>query len=222
MQGDESLVSVMTELNLNNQLLLQDILCVYGHIAIDNKISHIRLTTLDDLHMTLQFKHADIPSLVEKIIQVDNDQDDSEADMKSRLLRMGEHAAMKRGLSTVQVNEMAYPGSILEYLIIFGVCLPTLCYKFRKLLYFGFQWIPLPQDLSNLLLKFLDNDSVLLSIIVLELIIHLGETLLLLRPRLEYYRVPNDFLIEWYFFGLLEGYAPVRRLGKLAKRKLNS
>lgn len=53
---------------------------------------------------------------------------------------------------------------------------------------------------------------------LLEVLMHLAETLIFLRPKLQFYRVPPDFLIEWYLFGILEGFAPVKRLSRMASR----
>ncbi|QLL30818.1 hypothetical protein HG536_0A06330 [Torulaspora globosa] len=202
---------IITHMNKDHKLALEDYLYVYGGVPITEKIKHVRLHGIELECMTLQFMHEDIDCDVEKTILFKPPLKDwSEA--KSRLVTMAHEAADKRNLSHIQINDMSYPDTAIEYIVIIGVFLPFICYKWRKVL----SWLPLP----SLVIEFLDNDNVLRGIMALAIVTHVLETWTLLRPRLNYYRVPTDFLVEWYLFGLLEGFAPVKRLERMAREKL--
>ncbi|QLQ78381.1 hypothetical protein HG537_0A06280 [Torulaspora globosa] len=202
---------IVTHMNKDHKLALEDYLYVYGGVPITEKIKHVRLQSIELESMTLQFSHEDIDCDVEKTIVFKPALKDwSEA--KSRLVTMAHEAADKRNLSRIQINDMSYPDTFVEYLVIIGVFMPFICYKWRQVLL----WLPLP----SIVVEFLDNDNVLRVIMVLEILTHFLETWTLLRPRLNYYRVPTDFLVEWYLFGLLEGFAPVKRLERMAREKL--
>lgn len=204
--------SIVTHMNRDHKLALEDYLYVYGNVPIRDEIRHVRLLNIDLELMTIQFNHEDIEFDIEKAIIFDPPLKDwSEA--KTRLVKMAHEAADKRHLSYIQVSDMCYPSTLVEYFILLGISLPVICYFFRQVLY----WLPFP----SVVLEFLDNDNVLRSIIGLVIGIHLVETWVFLKPKLQFYRVPTDFLIEWYLFGVLEGYPPVRRLEKMAAAKLN-
>lgn len=204
--------SIVTHMNKDHKIALEDYLYIYGNVPITDDIRRVRLLNIDLDLMTIQFNHEDIEFDIEKAIIFNPPLKDwSEA--KGRLVKMAHEAADKRHLSYIQVNDMCYPSSLVEYLIIVGVSLPVVCYYFRQVLY----WLPFP----SVVIEFLDNANVLRSIIIVAIALHLLETWFLLKPKLEFYRVPTDFLIEWYIFGILEGYPTVKRLKKMAAEKLN-
>lgn len=198
---------LLADMNKKHKLALEDYLYVFGGVS--EKVINVRLLNIDSQCMTILFNHKDIEYDIEKAIIFEPPlKDRSEA--VARLNHMAHEAAAKRQLAPFQVNDMAYPGSVMEYLVILGVFLPILCYKFRPLLY----RLPIPLHVCQLL----DSDAVLRTIILLEFLTHLAETLIFLKPKLHFYRVPPDFLIEWYLFGMLEGFAPLKRLTRMAAR----
>lgn len=198
---------LLATLNKNHKLALEDFLYVYGGVS--KKVINVRLLNLDSQYMTILFNHRDIEFDIEKTIVFEPPLKDYR-DAVSRLNHMAHEAADKRHLAHFQIDDMAYPESISDYLIILGVLLPVLCYKYRSLLY----WLPMPAYVC----EYLDNDAVLRTIILLEFVTHLVEVRFLLKPKLQFYRVPPDFLIEWYLFGMLEGFATFKRLKNMAAR----
>lgn len=199
---------ILAHMNKDHRLALEDYLYVYGGVSVTDQITNVRMLNIELEYMTLQFHHGDVGFDIEKTILLEPPLKDW-AEAKERLVTMAHQAADKRRLSYIQVNDMSYPGTILEYFVIIAAQLPLICYTYRQVLY----WLPVPLAVK----QYLDSDLKLLGVAVLALLIHLFETLFLLRPRLEFYRVPTDFLIEWYLFGILEGYAPVRRLERMAR-----
>lgn len=199
--------AIVAHMNRDHRLALEDYLYVYGKVPITSDVRFVRMLSIDLDCMTLQFTHKGLETDIEKIILLEPPLKDwNEA--RPRLVEMAHTAASKRGLSTIQVNDMSYPSTVPEYALICAVFLPFLCYKYRSLLY----WLPLP----SALLKFLDNDLVLGGVILFAVVTHFIEVITILRPKLIYYRVPTDFLIEWYVFGMLEGYPCIKRLERLA------
>ncbi|CCF59472.1 hypothetical protein KAFR_0H00630 [Kazachstania africana CBS 2517] len=130
---------------------------------------------------------------------------------------MTKFTADKDQFSSIKIDTVVPPDNILDMLIIAGVCLPSVCYFNRDILTLTLSPLNMfiPQ-LGNGLLRLLNNDSVLISIIILEFAVHLTESLVFLRPRLNYYNVPSRCAIKWYFWGIIEGYSPVRRINRLA------
>lgn len=108
-----------------------------------------------------------------------------------------------------KVNEIIPPNTILDWLVIGLVCLPTLCYLNRSVLHYLFDW---NGYLSSVLIPILDNDTVLLTIIILEFVTHSIETYMFLIPKLRTYKVPNKLWYGWMIWGIIEGYGPVRRI----------
>lgn len=207
----DSAQRIITHMNKDHKLALEDYLYVYGGVPITEKIKHVRLQNIELECMTLHFMHEDIEYDVEKTIVFQPALKDwSEA--RTRLVDMAHDAAKKRHLSHIQINDMSYPDTVVEYVVIAAVFLPFICYKWRLVLH----WLPLP----SFVIHFLDNDNVLRLVMLFAIATHILECWVLLRPRLNYYRVPTDFLVEWYLFGLLEGLAPVKRLERMARAKI--
>lgn len=200
---------VLAYMNKERKLALEDYLYVFGGVAVLDKVMNVRLLSIDSQCMTILFNHKEIEYDIEKTIVFEPPLEDC-SKAKERLQQMAYEAAAERKLAPFQINGMSYPSSIMEYLIIFGVLLPVVCYNYRPLLH------QLPISLS--LCEFLDNDIVLRTLMALMFLTHLIESLVFLRPKLNFYRVPPDFLIEWYLFGILEGYSTVRRLKEMASK----
>lgn len=114
------------------------------------------------------------------------------------------------------------PSSFLDWFVIVLVFLPTICYLSRNFLWglimnpLHILGIQLPfESLRLQVYKALDNDSVLLGIIAAEYIIHLFETLFLLKPQLDAHEMSFGVRFQWYVMGLIEGFAPIKRLKSL-------
>ncbi|CDO94452.1 unnamed protein product [Kluyveromyces dobzhanskii CBS 2104] len=203
--------SIIAHMNKDHKLALEDFLYAFGNVPITSQISSVRLKEFELDHMTILFQHAAIDFDIEKVIALDPPMD-SFREARDRLVSMAKEAASKRGVSHVRINEMSYPRDIDEFLIItFAFVLPLVVYWKRGIL----RYFPLPQVVIN----FISKDAVLLPIIIGVMICHAAENYFLLRPRLNFHRVPTDFLIEWYFFGMLEGYPTVRRFNDLAYQR---
>lgn len=122
------------------------------------------------------------------------------------------HITNKNNMAPWRINKVIGPTSLLDWLIILGVCLPTICYFYRPFLYVLFAW----DTRHKTVLQWLDNDKVLVAIIILEFFTHGIETWRFLIPQLRFHRVNPKLLPQWLFWGLLEGYGPVRRLQRYA------
>lgn len=118
------------------------------------------------------------------------------------------HVTNKNNMAPWSIDKVIGPNSLVDWLIILGVCLPSLCYFYRPVLYILFAW----DTHSKTVLHWLDNDKVLLAIIILEFFTHAMETWRFLIPQLKFHRVHPAIWPQWLFWGLLEGYGPVRRL----------
>ncbi|CCD26269.1 uncharacterized protein NDAI_0H00950 [Naumovozyma dairenensis CBS 421] len=205
------------------QVALEDILEVFGCIP-TLKVSGIKLKEIDSDSFTIQYRYNDdLEHPMDVLIPIDNEKygDGSDPEeMDEILTNIGTDATKSRGLSSFQINEVKCPSSLVDWLIILGVTLPTLCYLYRPVLYYLFECIPSfgYSNIKETLVTILDDDFVIIMIIISEFVIHFVETWFLLRPKLLYYRVPTDFILEWYFFGILEGYGPVKRLEQLAQK----
>lgn len=108
-----------------------------------------------------------------------------------------------------KLDKVIPPNNILDWLIIGLVCLPTLCYLNRSILHYLFNW---NGYLSSILIPILDDDTVLITIIILEFVTHAIETCMFLVPKLQSYKVPSKLWYRWIIFGVIEGYGPVRRI----------
>lgn len=204
--------SIIAHMNKDHRLSLEDYLYVYGNVPITDKISNVRMKEFDLDHMTLIFQHADVDFDIEKVIPFDPPLSGLK-EARDKLVSMAKDSAANRGFSYVRINEMSYPGQFVEYFIIAMVMLPFFALVNKTFL----QYLPLPSSIINLL----SQDKVLVSVIIFTVTCHALECYYLLRPRLNYHRVPTDFLVEWYFFGMIEGYGAVRRFNDLAHQKLH-
>ncbi|CAI4057778.1 hypothetical protein SUVZ_02G5810 [Saccharomyces uvarum] len=213
--------SLIVSINETHKLGLQDCLAVFGHVPITKAVKHVKLTDIDTQTstFTLRFLHTETGQHMEKIVYfIDNDSGNdtrTAAGIKQIFDRMFRIAAEKRHLSPVQVATVQYPCTLVDLLIIVGVTLPALCYLHRPALHCIFSLVPGPVGAT--LERWLDSDRVLQLIILAEFVTHGLETIFFTVPRLKYYRVPGEFVPEWLFLGLLEGYGPARRLDVQAR-----
>lgn len=205
-------MALVAKANKEQKVALIDCLYVYGRVR--GSAQKIRLLDVDCKSMTLQFKHEAFEAQMDKVLPLEPPLN-SVNEFSSRLREMGRAAARERGLAPFCVDEVSYPGSHWGDLVILVlVSLPLSCYIYRPLLH---QLFRIGGDSGAVIADWLDNDSRLLFIVAMEFLIHSLESLVLLNPKLAYYRAPVDCKIEWYIMGLIEGYAPVKRLERLAE-----
>lgn len=197
---------VLAYYNRHYKYVLSDLLHVYGNVSLRTlaTISQLKISGVDNDTLVITFAVPGVPSPIDKVIIIPELADNSNASVMERLNKMIIDAAAKRQLSIVQVKKSLAPSTIADILVLLAVPLPLVCYFYRPLLHY----IPI---IGSLLY---DKDNYLLIIIALELCIHMCESIVFLRPKLRYYRVPTDCQIEYYFWGILEGYSPVRRLNQ--------
>ncbi|KAH3899446.1 uncharacterized protein SCDLUD_004889 [Saccharomycodes ludwigii] len=214
--------SVIRHINKNYRASLHDYIYVYGTVDEKLPIRQLRLVDCDLDSITISylkdFQLQDDEDLFE-IIKFDQGTRKclNYAEVQDKLIEMAEVAAKKRNLSHIQINEMRYPTSFLDILIIILVFLPTMSYI----------WLLPLQDLlkkSELpIIVFLSQNlfqpKILIGIQLAAIFTHFLEIYILLKPKLTFYRVPTDYLVEWWFFGLLEGYGVIRRFNEVIKEK---
>ncbi|AGO12130.1 AaceriAEL231Cp [[Ashbya] aceris (nom. inval.)] len=193
---------IIVQMNQERRLALEDYLTTYGRVPIGTKVNEVRLAGIELDHFTLRFRHSDVELEIEKTIALDPPLQHLD-EAPARLDAMAREAAARRGLAPVQVRGGATP-SVLGWLLIALIYLPAACYY-------------KPHLLSWALPAVLLQRTVLQSVLVAVAVCHAAECMLLLRPRLHTYRVPTDYCIEWYFFGLLEGYPAIRRFDRVAQ-----
>ncbi|CAB4256007.1 similar to Saccharomyces cerevisiae YDR476C Putative protein of unknown function [Maudiozyma barnettii] len=184
--------------------LLRDILHIYGNVTprTVKKIATANLSDIDSDSIVISFTVPDIALPIDKVILYPADcLVGSDNEKFTRLLLQTVH---RTGKSLVKLNTCLPPGTLPDFLVLLLVPLPVVCYFFDQLLLY----IPLfGEALYN-------NPNYLRCIIALELLCHLCESLVFLRPLMYKYSVPFDLQIEWYMWGLLEGYGPVRRINQ--------
>lgn len=204
-------VRILSHMNKDHRLAIEDYLCVYGNVIINKKIDNIKMTHIGLDHMVIQFTHDDLDFQIEKPIQFEPPLKDlSEARVK--LVEMAKFAAEKRGYSHVQVADYRYP-SLAGWALILTIYPPLFAYFFPSLLRNQYVLSVLSASKVEWILK---NS---LNITGLVFIIHFFECILILRPKLNKYRVPTDYLIEWYIAGLIEGNFANKRLDALIAEK---
>ncbi len=204
-------VRILSHMNKDHRLAIKDYLNVYGNVIINNKIDNIKMTHISTDHMVIQFTHDDLDFQIEKPIQFEPPMKDlSEA--RVRLVEMAKFAANKRGYSHVQISDYRYP-AIYQWILIFVIYLPLLSYFIPSILQNQY----VSTYLSKSKIDWLLQNS--LNITYLTLFLHSLECIFVFRPKLNYYRVPTDYLIEWYIAGLVEGYPAIKRFKKLIAEK---
>ncbi|SCU94206.1 LADA_0G07206g1_1 [Lachancea dasiensis] len=198
---------IVAHMNKSHKLALEDYLFAYGHVRMTDEIANVRLEKIELTHMTISFNHFDVEFEIEKVILFEPPLKEW-SEVRPRLIEMAKFAASKRGFSHIQINEMSYPTGVAAYAFLVLVFFPMICYWYRPVL----NYVPLVGSYFN-------NGPLLIGIELGALAIHIAECFYFLKPRLDFYRVPTDFLIEWYFFGLIEGYPTVRRFEKVVKER---
>ncbi|CCH42860.1 putative membrane protein [Wickerhamomyces ciferrii] len=206
-------VRILSHMNKSHRLAIEDYLNVYGNVIINKKISNVKMTHIDLDHMVITFTHDDLDFVIEKPIPFEPPLTDlSEARVK--LVEMAKFAANKRGYAHFQISDIKYPG-VYNLILIFIIYLPLLSYFFPSILHNSYT----TSYLSSNSIDWLQKNS--LNITYVTLGAHLLENLFIFRPKLNKYRVPPDFLIEWYIAGLIEGFPAIKRFNKLVLEREN-
>lgn len=201
---------ILSHMNKDHRLAIEDYLAVYGDVIINDKIANIKLKSIELDHMEISFNHFDIEFEIIKPIPIDPPMQDF-SELRSKLVDMATYAANKRGYSHLQIQDISYPTKIWEYVLIslvfvcfFGAFYPHILYNYCL------DYL-LPSYLTFTLRKF--NKLIAISL----LLIHIVELKLVLLPKLNHYRVPTDFKIEWVIFCLIDGRASIERFNQLIK-----
>lgn len=200
-------VRIMSHMNKDHSLSIEDYLVVYGKVPLSNKISNIKMTEITLDHMTISFKHEDIEFDVTKLIPFEPPLENL-SQARTKLVEMAKFASAKRGLSHFQIKDYRYPG-VLGWLLILLIHLPIICYTFPSLLKLNVVTSILPESLLN----YLQQNA--LHVFFLTIFIHVGEANTILKPKLNKYRVPTEFKVEWYLSVVIEGFPAIRRLNAL-------
>ncbi|KAL3237409.1 uncharacterized protein RNJ42_00943 [Nakaseomyces bracarensis] len=189
---------------------LKDILCVNGKVK--ERPYSIRLVGVEGDALEFAFK-MDESNDVTLTKYVNLDRIEKETDEEA-LVRLAHAASKKQGKTYDKLDRVLYPCTVADFAVIALVLLPIFSYAYRPFLHVLFpSWLPLIGRLGN----FLDNDKILLAVIILEFAIHIAEVVFVLWPLLYHYRITEspDLLTEFLFYGILEGYGPIRRMKEL-------
>ena len=191
--------------------LFKYILSHYGDVnkITINKIEKIYLSDYDNDSIVITFKMRDIPLPLDKIILYPNELNEIYKDNTKKLNQFLLLVSRNANKSLLKINTCLSPRTLADFLVLLVVPLPIVCYIYKPLLL----WIPI---IGSILY---DNESYLITIIILEILCHITESIIFITPLLSYYSIPIDLQVEWYIWGLLEGYGPVRRLNAFAKPK---
>lgn len=204
-------VRILSHMNKDHKLAIEDYLNVYGNVIINKKIDNIKMTHIGLDHMVIAFTHDDLDFQIEKPIQFEPPLKDlSEARVK--LVEMAKYAATKRGYAHFQIADYVYP-NIYQFILIFIIYSPLISYFVPSILQNSYVLNTLSQTKIDWLLR---NS---LNITYLTIFIHVLEVIFIFRPKLVKYRVPTDYLIEWYIAGIMEGFPAIKRFNKLIAEK---
>lgn len=200
---------VITSINKQCQQQLQDLVLFLG--VKNKRSSTVTLLDIDTSagQLTVSYGRKHYTAKCSNVLK---DGCESPVELYDLFHRIHRELAMQRGLSPLKLTTVTPPQGLIDYAVILGVFLPTICYFYRPLLYILFGW----NDYSREIVPVLDNDRILLAIIIGEFTTHLLETLWWLHPLLTFHRVPraSPLWFQWTFWGILEGYGPVRRLNQ--------
>lgn len=203
---------ISSHMNKDHKLSIEDYLVSYGHVDIA-KVKSFSMTHIDTESLTITFRLKDTDLNLEKIIPFDPPMK-SLSDARDRLGSMAKDAAAQRGFSHIQINEYVYPGTsgVLAHFLI------------HSALFVGF----FPALFNNRLFSAFIKQPVIdwlvrhaFKIELLAILIHVAEVYFILMPLAQYYRV-EDFRLEWYIAGIIEGFPAIRRLKQLVADKTHT
>ncbi|GMM35439.1 hypothetical protein DASC09_027640 [Saccharomycopsis crataegensis] len=208
---------ILAHMNKDHKLALEDYLVVYGDVKMDDKISDIKLKNIEKSQLIISFKHRDVDFEIEKYIPIEPPMENVLSDSRPRLVQMAKDAAAARGFSHVQIKKMVYPNKPANFVLLFLV--GNLIFAFFKpTLYYDTFWNgQLGVSSANPVLSFLRKYTS--TILYATVVCHLMETMLILRPKLNKYRVPTDIRIEWIIAAFFEGFGAIKRFNTLIPKK---
>lgn len=167
-----------------------------------NTITNIKLKSIDFEGLTVSFKHPLVDTEMLRPIPFDQ-KCENWTQVEDKLIEMSKISATSRNLSNLRISGISYPTSIPNLFLIFLVLLLPFGYFYSHLLYDTVFANYLPFMLK---LKPFHN-----AIFYITTIIHILEFYILFVPRINKYRVPLDYTIEWFVLTLLDGYESIKR-----------
>ena len=201
---------IIARYNKHYREQMKDILYVHGKITTPtlHRMQQPTLKSIDTDSITISFKLPSLQSEIDKVIPLplETERSGTTESITKALNQLIIDSASKRNLSLAQITTVVAPNSLQDFLVLLLTPLPALCLTWPQ---FVLPYIPV---LGSYLM---DKPDYITAIFIAEILIHALECIVLLRPQLEYFRVQPDVAIEWYLFGLLEGYGAVRRVKEL-------
>lgn len=199
---------IISKFNRRYRHNLEDILNFYGEVTTDsNVVEKIRMKEIDLEQFTIGFHMEIVEFEILKPIPYDDVDHKCKNwdDVETRLVKMCNEAAESRGYSAICLKKVIYPLNIWNILLI--VCI--------LLLFLGVYEPDLVYDTILGKIPYIEylkpyNNAILIA----AMITHLTESIVFMRPKLAYYRVPADYQMEWYVLSMLDGYQSVLRLQK--------
>jgi hypothetical protein len=204
-------VRILSHMNKDHRVSVEDYLVVYGKVKLDSKVQNIKMSEITVNHMSITFEHEDLEFPIEKVIPFEPPMEDLK-EARSRLVEMAKYAAEKRGYSPYQIIGYTPPGIFNRALL--------------GLIYLPLATIAVPGILTNsMVTNFLGRGTVswLLknawNVTYITVGIHAAEALFIMKPKLDKFRVPTDYKLEWYLSTLLEGFPAIKRFNALVEEK---
>ncbi|GMG50428.1 unnamed protein product [Ambrosiozyma monospora] len=204
---------IITHMNKDHALSLEDYLESYGSIKITPLINNIKMESISLDHLILTYTDESKPEKVKIPIEPPM-ADFSEARVK--LVEMAKDAATKRGFSVYQINEFDPPKTPL-HLAVLGLTLSICAGALNNQLLFtvletGFG---ISHETSTTVAAYLPS--------ILKLIgsLHILEFLFVLKPLLDKYRVPPFVRSVYTISCIFEGIAVIKRFKVKAYRLEN-
>ncbi|KAG7878212.1 hypothetical protein KL925_000054 [Ogataea polymorpha] len=206
--------SLVALLNKEFKPNMEDILAVYGDVAIDKKIKNIKVKEVELDHVTLIFNHNDLEVEMLKPIPFQKPLENYEQ-VQRHILSMAREAASKRNVSHLQVKQVWYPQTALERILVILVSVMMVAKGFPNLIYDVIlsRVLPVPNQWIQYVKPY--NDFILVTTVA----VHAIEVAVFLVPRFFKYRVAPDYQIEWLVLTTVEGYPSIRRFDRIVAER---
>ncbi|KAH3665321.1 hypothetical protein OGATHE_004137 [Ogataea polymorpha] len=206
--------SLVALLNKEFKPNMEDILAVYGDVAIDKKIKNIKVKEVELDHVTLIFNHNDLEVEMLKPIPFQKPLENYEQ-VQRHILSMAREAASKRNVSHLQVKQVWYPQTALERILVILVSVMMVAKGFPNLIYDVIlsRVLPVPNKWIQYVKPY--NDFILVTTVA----VHAIEVAVFLVPRFFKYRVAPDYQIEWLVLTTVEGYPSIRRFDRIVAER---
>ncbi|GME80855.1 unnamed protein product [Ambrosiozyma monospora] len=199
---------IITHMNKDHALSLEDYLESYGSIKITPLINNIKMESISLDHLTLAYTDESKPQRVKIPIEPPMT-DFSEARVK--LVEMAKEAATKRGFSVYQINQFDPPKKPLHIILLsLTLCLCASALNNQLLFTVLETGFGISHETSTTVAAYLPS--------ILKLIgsIHIVEFLFILKPKLDKYRVPPHIRLVYTVSCLFEGFATLQRFNAKA------